>query len=214
MNNNEQCLDQEIFLQGKKILKCLPIGPRIKKKIIKIPLTERQSNRHEKQDGTGEPRVARTFLDAHNVILFTPVSEYSYRVARPLAWLWMCLLRLDFEFRKVLPPTHLFSFSLARSLTRFNLVPRVAKLARSSRMLQTVPRSACSMQPVLQPRVPSAVGATRLRPEETGSEDREMANAALTMGGMLRYRSLLFDRDGRFFQIIRGSWNRLTNRTI
>jgi len=49
---------------------------------------------------------------------------------------------LDFEFRNALPLPPPFLF-LSHSLARFNLVPRVTSLARSSRMLRMVQRSAC-----------------------------------------------------------------------
>lgn len=129
---------------------------------MKIALTERQSNRHQKQDGTGEPRVARTFLDAHNATSFTPASEYPYCVARPLAWFWVCF-SLDFEFRNALPlslPIRLLSLSLAPIWSRASRDSRAA-LGCCERSSEAPAR----WQPVLRPRV-SIVGATRLGSEK------------------------------------------------
>lgn len=183
---------QKVFLQEKKS-RYLPIGLESKKK-MKIALTERQSNRHEKQDGTGEPRVARTFLDAHNATSFTPVFEYPYRVARPLAWLWVCF-SLDLEFRNALPlslPIRLLSLSLAPIWSRASRDSRAAPgcCERSS-------EAPVRWQPFLRPRVPSAVGATRLGSEKI-AEDREwllpaFGNTVLQISSL----RMLHKRNGR-----------------
>lgn len=112
----------------------------------KDTLTERRNNCHEKQNGTSEPHVARTFLDAHNATSLTRHAfKRSYRVARPLAWLWVFLVR-DFAFQT-------FSLSLSFSL-RHRSDSHLALCASRDRpatahnttwMLRAVQRDACTM---------------------------------------------------------------------
>lgn len=119
------------------------LSERLKKKDT---LTERRNNCHEKQNGTSEPRVARTFLDAHNATSLTRHAfKRSYRVARPLAWLWVFLVR-DFAFQT-------FSLSLSFSLrhrsdSHLALCAsrnRLATAHNTPRMLRAVQQDACTM---------------------------------------------------------------------
>lgn len=99
-------------------------------------------------------------------VSFTLASEYSYRVARPLAWLWVCLL-VRFRVSKRAPslppssPLSTCSLSLSaiwsRALRNSRAAPGCCE--RSS-------EAPARWQPVLRPRAPAAVGATRLRSEE------------------------------------------------
>jgi len=161
--------------------------PSIWNKKKKIALTERQNNRHEKQDGTGEPRVARTFLDTHNVTRRSPRHPNTRTVSRGRSRGSECF-SLDFEFRNALPLSlpRTFSLSRARSL-QFD--PRVARLARSSRMLRAVQRSACSM--ATRSTISHAIHGWRHSLEKQKSIEK-WTRVALTTG-MLFYRSLLFE---------------------
>lgn len=87
---------------------------------MKITLTERQSNRHEQQDGTGEPRVARTFLDAHNVtVVHTGIRILVPRRAAARVALSVLLVRFrDLKRAPSLSPTHILSLSLSLSIAR------------------------------------------------------------------------------------------------